>query len=165
MNRQIPIQPGLNLMAFLANTPPTADDLKSYCFALALQEDQPDGVLEGLVDAYMAQLSADAQERDDDRETYETVSGDEAEDLYRQYAVKGYRDASKLKHEISDERIYESCDLYDFDVKLWPDALLAEIAYVKGYRAAREAAGYAVYAAAQEAKYGPDWWKRGTDHV
>lgn len=161
MNRQIPIQPGLSLMAFLANTPPTADDLKSHCFALALQEDRPDGVLEGLIDAYTAQLvaDADAQECDDDCEAYETVSGNEAEDLYRQYAIKGYRAASKLKNEISDERIYESCDLYDFDVKLWPDVLLAEIAYVKGYRAARQAAGYAEYAAAQEAKHGPDWWK------
>jgi len=129
---------------------PTADSLKEMVYALATTkrwDDQPDGVLDGLVRAYTAQATYDAEQESDDGEpSFELVSGTEAEAIYCKFIVAGYRAVLKGKEEFkaylaseSDEGIRESCDWYEPIVGYWPDQLLAEVAYAKGRRTAREA--------------------------
>jgi len=150
--RKIKINASDFLLDFLVadDDMPTTDSLKEMVYALAIAkrwDDQPDGVLDGLVRAYAAQATYDAEQESDDGEpSFELVSGAEAEAIYCKFIVAGYRAVLKGKEEFkaylaseSDEGIRESCDWYEPIVGYWPDQLLAEVAYAKGRRTAHEA--------------------------
>jgi hypothetical protein len=130
-----------------------------YSTAIASSWDEiPTGLLDGLVCAYVAQATYDAFEEaegdDDVNPDFELVSGNEAEDIYRKFIINGYRAASKVTSEdASDDRVYESCDWYESIVDNWPDQLLAEIAYAKGRRAAREAIAMSEYYKAHKSEF------------
>lgn len=129
---------------------PTADSLKELVYATAVPKswnELPDGLLDGLVRAYTAQATWDSEQAADDGVSdIEWVSGNDAEAIYRKFIIAGYRAVLKGKEEFkaylaseSDDGVFENCDWYEPVVKCWPDQLLAEVAYAKGRRTAREA--------------------------
>jgi hypothetical protein len=135
---------------------PTADSLKELVYATAVPtafNEIPEGLLDGLVRAYVAQATYDAaQESDDGEPGFELVSGNDADTIYMKFVVKGYRAVSKqTRKDVSDESIYEGCDWFESIVDGWPDQLLAEVAYAKGRRAAREAIAFGEYYASRKA--------------
>jgi hypothetical protein len=144
---------------------PTADSLKELVYTTAVStswNELPDGLLEGLVRAYVAQATHEAfdeAEMDDDGSPdFELVSGNDAEAIYRKFIIAGYRAVLKGKEEFkaylaseSDSGVFENCDWYEPVVKCWPDQLLAEVAYAKGRRTAREAIAMSEYFRAHRA--------------
>lgn len=131
---------------------PTLDHLKEMVYATAVSKswsELPDGLLDGLVSAYAAQATYEAEDGDPG---FELVSSKEAEAIYNKFVVKGYRAVSKqTRKDVSDESIYESCDWFEPIVEGWPDQLLAEVAYAKGRKAAREAIAIGEYYANRKA--------------
>lgn len=141
-----------------SNEGPSASDLRDLVFQVGVEDfnDQPEGVLDGLVRAYMAQAAHEAEDDGDwsnESRTpdFELVSGNDAEEIFRDYSIRGYRSVSKqTKAQASDESVYECCDWYEPTVGHWPDKLLAELAFIKGRRAAREAIAMRDYFQAEE---------------
>lgn len=138
---------------------PSASDLRDLVFQVGVGDlsGQPEGLLDGLVRAYTAQATAEAEDDgdwgDDADPGFELVSGNEAEEIFRDYSIKGYRSVSKqTKAQASDESVYECCDWYEPLVASWPDKLLAELAFIKGRRAAHQAVALRDYFQAKERK-------------
>jgi len=163
MARDIKIPVGFTLMASLGSDMPTAEGLRDLIFAAALPEDDDPNadVLKGLIRAYMA--LAEAEEDED----YEVVSDEpdwEAEKIYREFAIKGWRAAVGRRYPEAaksrdDDEVYESCPWYDFGKMVWPDQLVAEVGYLAGYKSGREGIAMHEYVQEQEAAKGKDWWK------
>jgi hypothetical protein len=153
--KKIRIPAGLSFLASSMLTPdaPTSEGLKESVFGLVLNDD--DGVNEkvvgALVSAY-AELLLDEIEREDSDDEIEFV-GDEgyaAEKLYQKYCIAGWRAAVKREYpeaEASrdDESVYEGCPWYEFSGVTWPAQLLAEVAYVLGYKEGRRGVAMSRY--------------------
>lgn len=160
--RNIKMPAGITFLSSLRSDPPTAADIREMVFNAALADDPDERVIRALVKAYMAMSIAEAEAEDEDTD-WEMVSDEpnwDAEKVYRKYIIAGYRVASKLKPEqVDDDSIYENCTWYDYGKMDWPDQLIAEVAFVRGYRDAREAQAMYNYVASMDAKHGKDWWK------
>lgn len=153
---------GITLLSSLRNDPPTAGEIRDMVFNAALADDPDREVVRALVRCYMTVSATEAEAEGEDTD-WEVISDDEnwdAEKMYRKYIVAGYRQGLKLTPEqADDDSIYESCTWYDYGKTTWPDRLLAEVAFVRGYRDAREAKAMYDYVANMDAQHGKDWWK------
>jgi hypothetical protein len=169
MARDIKIPVGFSLRVSLGFDSPTAEEIKDLIFAVALPEDDDPNteVLKGLVRAYMGLTEAEAEDDSWD-DGYDILSDNndyEAEKVYREFAIKGWRaavgsqfpEAAKSR---DDDEVYESCPWYDYGKMVWPAQLVAEVGYLAGYKAGREGVAMHNYVVNQEAQHGKDWWKK-----
>jgi hypothetical protein len=128
---------------FIVDDAPDADSLREMVLSVGIIDfnDQPEGLLGALVAAYFAQAEHEALDAGSD-DDMDLVSRGDAETLFREYSILGYRSVLKMK-DASDSDVYECCDWASnsdiFSKILWPRRLLAELAYIKGRRAARQA--------------------------
>lgn len=158
------ISPGLTLMAAMEPSQPTAESLKDNIFGLVLDEDGNNvEVLKHLVAAYSQIISNEADDEDKEVEFVSDSDDWAAEKLYREYCIKGWKNAMKRRFpqalERDDDSIYESCPWYDFGKMTWPAQLIVEVGFLLGYKAGREAIGMHDYVVEQQAKHGDDWRK------
>ena len=160
--RKIKLPAGITLRGFMGGDKPTAETLRDLVFDMA-KEDPDSGefatdALAGLVKAYVA-LAHDEADEEDEEVKFEMVSNSDeytAEKLWREFSIKGYRHAIKSKFPEAnmsrdDSDIYECCTWYEFGDMAWPDQLLAEVAFVAGNRAGKQAIAMSDYFKAQEA--------------
>ena len=141
---------------------PTADGLRELIYSAALPKDNDHNsdVLRGLLKAYIALLDVE----DEDFETLHDSNDYEAEKVYREFAIKGWREAVGHKYPEAaasrdDDEVYENCQWYYFEKMVWPDQLIAEVGFLAGYTAGREGIAMHEYIQKQEATKGKDWWK------
>jgi len=145
MPHKIKIDPSLKLYAgtMLEAEAPSAGDIKEHILGIALGDDPHHSqVLPGLVQAYIGALIEQAEEDEEGEEVSLVSDGNgAAEKLYRQYVVKGYREAMrKVKgwnKSHTDDEVYENSDWYNYGKMVWPAQLLAEIAYMRAYKDGR----------------------------
>ena len=158
-NKRIKIDPGLRLMAGTMLTPdaPTPESLKEAIFGLVLNDDDEVNfnVLRPLVKAYSELLTAEAEESDTEVDFVSDADDYAAEKLYREFAIKGWRQAVGAKYpeatkSRSDEEVYEGCAWYEYGKMTWPTQLIAEVGYVLGYRDGRNAIAMSEYFAAHK---------------
>lgn len=168
MANNIRIPAGFTLRACLGGEPPTADEIKDMIFNAALPEDDDPNpeVLKGLVRVYLALTEAEAEDDswDDSYDVLNDANDWEAEKVYREYAIKGWRKAVGSQYPEAaasrdDDEVYESCPWYDYGKMVWPAQLVAEVGYLAGYKAGREGLAMHHYVQDMEAKHGKDWWK------
>lgn len=164
---KIRIPLGLNLIAGTIMEPdkPTAETLREHIFGLVLDDDDsvnPD-VLRPLVNAYEALL---IEGEEDDIEFVSDADDWAAEKLYRQFCIKGWREAvgrtyPEAVDSRTDEDVYEGCPWYEFGGKCnWPAQLIAEIGYLRGYKEGCRGVAMTNYVQAMEHKHGSEWWKK-----
>lgn len=143
------------MLDFIVDDAPNAGDLREMVFSVGIIDfiDQPEGLLGSLVAAYVAQAEHEAFDGDSQYDM-DFVSCGDAETLFREYSILGYRSVLKMK-DASDSDVYECCDWASssdvFSKILWPRRLLAELAYIKGRRAARQAIALQQAASSKEA--------------
>lgn len=162
---KIKISAGLKLLAGTILQPdrPTAESIKEQIFGTILDTEDcdfdPPDLVKPLVAAYMVLIEREAElasyEGNGDGEI-DTVSNNEAEQLYREFTIKGWRNAVSSKHpKVAKERdesdVYESCDWYEFDKMTWPTQLIAEVGFVIGYKSGQQALAWERYHAEQGA--------------
>lgn len=145
--RKIKLPVGITLsIGMLRDDSPTAEDIRGYVLGAARESDDgnpPDNdVVKGLVNAYVAMCKAEACAEDVEVE-FNLCDPAESEQVYRQYALKGYRQAVKKEYpevmEQDDCSVYENCDWYEFVGIHWPDQLVAEFGFMAGYNSGRSA--------------------------
>jgi hypothetical protein len=155
--RKIQLSPGLSLIAGTIVQPerPTSESIKEQIFGAILDygdECSPNAdVVKGLVAAYSALLEAE----DEEEVGFDRISDNEAELLYREYAIKGRRNAIRSKHpKVAKKRedcsVYEYCDWYDFGRMTWPTQLIAEVGFIVGSKAGKETLAWDRYHTEQE---------------
>ena len=156
---KIKIPAGLNLMAGTLLQPdrPTLEDLKEQIFGAILDTEgcdfDPPDLVKPLVAAYLVLAEQEAElesyaDRGDG--TVDTVCGNAAELLYREFAIKGWRRTVKSKYpeaakERDDSDVYEGCDWYEFGDIAWPTQLLAEVGYVIGCQSGQQSLAWDRY--------------------
>lgn len=165
--KKIKLPPGISLLASLEPDPPTVESIKDDIFGLLFDDD--DGinqdVLAALVKAHRELLIAQAEENDEEVELVCDTDDYEAEKLYRQFCIKGWRHAVKKEYpeaeaSRTDDDVYEGCPWYEFEKGIvWSAQLLAEVGYVLGYREGRRGIAMTKYVQQQEAKHGKEWWR------
>lgn len=148
---KIKIPAGLSLMAGTILQPdrPEAETLKEMIFAMVLDnEDEFDlckPALRSLVEAYSAMLDQEveyAQYEDENVPEVETVGSRddwEAENVYREFCIKGWRATVKQEYPEAvasrdDSDVYEGCTHFDYLKGAWPVQLIAEVGYLIGVR-------------------------------
>lgn len=151
MSNQIKVAPGTEVLGSLGHllVQPSSESLQEMVIAIAMTEEDgyPPSVLNSLVCAYI-DMESFMSETEGTGFNFSLVQEPEAEQLYREFAIKGFRKASGCKD--TDEEVYERCSFYEYEVANWPDQLIAEIGYAIGYRDAKQAEQFYRYAAEQQ---------------
>lgn len=137
---------------------PEASTLREMVFQTALmdQDEAPEGLMKGLLNAYVAVLVSE----DEDDAGVELVNDGpkcsrtyDAEKIWRKYVVAGYIHRLPACKHLDENELYDRCQWYQFDDNLfWPPQLLAEAAYARGVRDALEAEEMAKWATQYEAE-------------
>jgi hypothetical protein len=156
MSNNIKVTPGTELLGIMGpSDEPSSEALKAMVVATAMtsEDGYPPSVLNSLVSAYI-DMESFMSESEGTGFNFSLVSEPEAEQLYRKFAIKGFRKAAgAVRVRLTDEEVYERCSMYEFEVANWPDQLLADIGYAIGYRDEKQAEEFYRYAAAhQEAR-------------
>ena len=149
--RKIKIPAGLGLMAGTILQPdrPEAETLKEMIFAMVLDSEEEIDLckpaLRSLVEAYTALLEQGveyARYEDEEVDDVETVGSRDdwaAENVYREFCIKGWRATVKREYPEAvasrdDADVYESCTHFDYLKGAWPVQLIAEVGYIIGVR-------------------------------
>ena len=165
-SNKIKLSAGLSLIAgpILSPSRPTAESLKEQIFGAILDTDgcdfDPPDLVRPLVAAYLVLLEQEAElasYADEGDGEVATVSDNEAEMIYREFAIKGWRKAISSKHpdvakERDDSDVYESCDWYEFDKMTWPTQLIAEVGFIIGVQSGKQALAWESYHESERAK-------------
>jgi len=152
MSNQIKVSPGSELIGLLGpKALPSIDTFRELVIAAAMSDDHlPPEVLAGILTAYI-EMNSHLCENEDAGSDFDLIYMPESEQLYREFAVKGFRKGMrKDTSEFDDDEIFERCCMYEFEVAAWPDQLLADIAFAIGYRDAMQAQEFYRYASEQK---------------
>jgi hypothetical protein len=151
---QIQVAPGTEVLGTLGHllSEPSSVILAEMVIATAMSDEggYPPSVLNSLVCAYI-EMESFMSESEGTGFNFSLVQEKEAEQLYREFAIKGFRKGvseSTVCNDTDDE-VYERCSWYEYEVANWPDQLIAEIAYAIGYRDAKQAEALYRYAEEQ----------------
>jgi len=158
---KIKMPAGITLRSVMGHEAPTASSIREMAFEAALDEDFCKDALRHLVAAYTAKVIEEA-EAEDEEVGFELVTDSddwEAEKVWKKWAIIGVHNAIPATRDWDEDRIMENFLWYDLPKMLWPDQLLAEVAFVYGYTEARKAKAMSDYVASMDAKHGPEWWK------
>ena len=95
--------------------------------AMTSEDGYPPSVLNSLVCAYI-EMESFLSETEGTGFNFSLVQEQEAEQLYREFAIKGFRaGATRDTGTLTDDEVYERCDWYEYEVANWPDQLIAEL--------------------------------------
>lgn len=148
------IGPGHAVMAsFIEPGNPEVEVLRDMVIRVAMLDEyeRNNDALRGLVDAYTALLTAEADEHDVELDTVHDGDTYEAEKVYLKYALAGYRYSMPERKGWSDNDLMEYISWYTFPKMWWPTALLAEVGFMRGSRDAKEAKAMFAYFAENRA--------------